>query len=70
MIINERFHDAVTGEVTDIQREATPEELKRFKEIEAQKKAEEKEKLAKDAARQAVLDKLGLSADEVAALLG
>ena len=70
MIINERFHDAVTGEVTDVQREATPEELKRFNEIQAQKKAEKKEKLEKDAARQAVLDKLGLSADEVAALLG
>lgn len=70
MIINERFHDTITGEVTDIQREATPEELKRFKEIEAEKKAEQTEQASKNAARKAVLDKLGLTADEVAALLG
>ena len=36
----------------------------------AEQAAVEAEQAAKDAAKQAVLDKLGLSADEVAALLG
>jgi len=57
-----------------IQREATADEIA---EIEArsaknlkEQKAQDEAQAAKIAARQAVLDKLGLTADEAAALLG
>ena len=61
-----------TGEILD--REMTTAEFTKHKatqaETEAQAAAAETAKTAKDAARQAVLDKLGLTADEAAALLG
>jgi hypothetical protein len=62
------IYNAATGET--IERDLTAEELEQAAADkiagEASKKAEE----AKKAARQAVLDKLGLTADEAAALLG
>lgn len=62
------IHDASTGET--IERPLTAEELELIannaKYATEKKKAEQ----AKIAARQAVLDKLGLTADEAAALLG
>ena len=70
MIINERFHDAITGEVTDIQREATPEELKRHKEILAERAEAEALRFKADADKAALLAKLGITADEVKLLLG
>jgi hypothetical protein len=63
-----KIHNAETGEI--IEREMNAEELAQLaidKQIQADAKAKAE---AKEAARQAVLDKLGLSADEVAALLG
>lgn len=67
-----KIYNAETGEETII--EFTPEEIAEAEagqtaflaEVEKRKA----EQATKDAARQAVLDKLGLSADEVAALLG
>jgi hypothetical protein len=63
-----RIHDLATDEVID--REMTAAE---FKIYEAEQKAIEAAKTeaeAKEAARQAVLDRLGLSADEAKLLLG
>lgn len=57
-----------------IQREATAEEIAAFKqtqkEVAEQIKIEADQQAAKAAARQAVLAKLGLTADEAAALFG
>jgi hypothetical protein len=61
-------HNVATGEV--IERELNAEELAQHNAYLAEQDARKTEQTAKDAARQAVLDKLGLSADEVAALLG
>ena len=66
------FHDDITGET--ITREMNEFELAQWEADQAQtvKDAADKAKadLAKAAARQAVLDKLGLTANEVTALLG
>lgn len=68
----ERIIDVTTGEETI--RPYTKQEIAEVETLQAQLAAEkakrDAEQAAKDAARQAVLDKLGLSADEVAALLG
>jgi hypothetical protein len=59
-----RIHNADTNEVID--REMTDEEFAQH-EIDAQSAAEEAaQKAAKAAAKQAVLDKLGLTAEELA----
>jgi hypothetical protein len=72
MIYFERIIDITTGEETI--RPYTAEEIAEVEALQAQLAAEQAkidaEVSAKEAARQAVLDKLGLSADEVAALLG
>ena len=61
-------HDALTGNT--IEREPTSKETLYFAELAEQEIAEKQAQTAKAAARQAVLDKLGLTADEAAALLG
>jgi hypothetical protein len=53
-----------------VDREATPEEIKQIKEANADAAALEAAAEAKAAAKAAVLAKLGLTADEAAALLG
>ena len=57
-----------------IQREATADEIAALKETQiemaAEAKAQDEAVKSKTEARQAVLDKLGLTADEAAALLG
>jgi hypothetical protein len=72
MTYNEKIVDAITGDETI--RPFTADEVKELEAEQAKTKAEDDarkhEQATKDAARQAVLDKLGLSADEVAALLG
>ncbi len=63
-----RIHDLSTNEVID--REMTAAE---FKQYEAHQKAITTEKIeaeAKEAARQAILDRLGLTADEAKLILG
>jgi hypothetical protein len=57
-------------QIDDLVRDATEEEAAAFDAQKAAAKAEADAQAAKAAARQAVLDKLGLTADEAAALLG
>jgi hypothetical protein len=63
-----RIHDLETNEITD--REMTLAEFKKYEIEQAASKAIDDEIAAKAAARQAVLDRLGITADEAAALLG
>ena len=62
------IHDVLTGEI--ITRDFNAAELAQAKLDETQANLDAKAQTAKQAARQAVLDKLGLTADEAAALLG
>lgn len=68
----EIIHDVISGDISE--RELTTKEIAEAEKARAKVEKEQAEldiQLAeKDAARQAVLDKLGLTADEVAALLG
>jgi hypothetical protein len=68
----EKIIDATTGEETI--RPYTAEEIAAVEALQAEmaaaKAEHDAEQAAKDAARQVVLDKLGLSADEISALLG
>ena len=57
-------------QIDDLVRDATADEIAQIKEQEAQAQAQINAFEAKAAARQAVLDKLGLTADEAAALFG
>ena len=72
MTLQKTIHDALTGET--ITRDFTADELAQYEADKAQalKNLADKAKADADkqAARQAVLKKLGLTADEVAALLG
>ena len=62
------IHDAITGET--VTRDYNAAELAQAKLDKAEAETQAETKLAKQAARQAVLDKLGLTADEAAALFG
>jgi hypothetical protein len=70
MIITEKIYDISTGEETIIEREETPQEetAREAWETEAAQRIADIE--AKATARQAVIDRLGLSAEEAALLLG
>jgi hypothetical protein len=72
MTYSEKIINAETGEETF--REYTAEEIAEVEKSKAQAIIDNEKFLAeqatKNATRQAVLDKLGLSADEIAALLG
>jgi hypothetical protein len=57
-------------QIDDIVRDATDDEAAAFDAQKAKVAANNAEQAAKSVARQAVLDKLGLTADEAAALLG
>ena len=62
------IHNVLTGEI--ITRDFNDAELAQAKLDKAEAEAQTKAEAAKQVARQAVLDKLGLTADEAAALLG
>lgn len=62
-----RIHDVSTGEIID--RELNDEEFAEYQANQNKLAAQEAEANAKTAARQAVLDKLGLTAEEAATLL-
>ena len=62
------IHNAITGEITTV--ELTEAELAEQKNAVAEAKTQAEAQTTKQAARQAVLDKLGLTADEAAALFG
>jgi len=68
MIITEKIYDVKTGETTVIDREATTDEIAFYEAAKAESEAAQAEATAKEAARQAVLDKLGLTAEDIAAL--
>lgn len=70
MKIIQKIVDVTTGEETIIERDETAEETKVREEWEKHCAELAAEQASKDAAKQAVLEKLGLSPDEVAALLG
>ena len=57
-------------QIDDLVRDATPEEAAAIKANEADKVAEEKAAADKLVARAALLEKLGITADEAALLLG
>jgi hypothetical protein len=57
-------------QIDDLVRDATEEEAAAIDAQRAEAEAQDAAQAAKVAARQAVLDKLGLTADEAAALLG
>jgi len=63
-----KIHNVTTDEV--IEREMDDAEYAEFLTSVAEEKAKVAAKAEAEAARQSVLDKLGLTADEVAALLG
>jgi hypothetical protein len=63
-----REHNIQTNEVID--REMTDDEFTKFKADKAKVVAEQLEVKAKTTARQEILDRLGLTADEAAILLG
>jgi hypothetical protein len=62
-----KIHDAATGEI--VEREMNAEELAIIAQDKIKRDANEAAETKKAADRQAVLNKLGLTADEVAALL-
>ncbi len=62
------IHNAQTNET--IERPLTESELALIEIAAEERKQAEADRLTKEAARAAVLDKLGLTADEAAALLG
>jgi len=57
-------------QIDDLVRDATADEIARIELVQAEAKTQIEAQTAKDAARKAVLDKLGLTADEAQALLG
>jgi hypothetical protein len=57
-------------QIDDLVRDATADEAAQIEARQAEAQAQAEAAEAKAAARQAVLDKLGLTADEAAALLG
>lgn len=63
-----QIHDVLTGEI--VVREMTTDELAQLEKDKKQAQLDAQAQTAKQTARQAVLDKLGLTADEAAALLG
>jgi hypothetical protein len=63
-----RIHDVSTNEVID--REMTVAEFKIYQTEETERLAKQAEAEAKATARQAIADRLGLTADELQVLLG
>jgi len=70
MKIIEKEFNVVTGEETIIERDETIAEKKAREKLEKEIAAEKAEAEAKETQRQAILDRLGLTADEAKLLLG
>ena len=66
----ERTHNVETGEIIDVERDETAAEKKQRLEYEKEIAVIQAETQAKEAARQAIADRLGLTADELKLLLG
>lgn len=69
MKIIERFHDVETGQITDIEREETKKEKEQREAAELAIIDAAKKEAERETARQALLDKLGISIEEVKLLL-
>jgi hypothetical protein len=63
-----RIHNSETNEVID--REMNDDEFAQYQIDQAEAKAKENEQVAKAEAKAALLDRLGITADEAALLLG
>jgi len=63
-----RIHNAETDEIID--RPMNEEEFAQFNELVANLKKSEEEEAAKEASKEALLEKLGITAEEAALLLG
>lgn len=63
-----KLHNVETGEITE--REMNADELAQLEIDKAAAESDKAEAAAKESARQAILEKLGLTADEVKLLLG
>jgi hypothetical protein len=70
MKITEKEVNAITGEETITERDETAAETKARLDYAKAVAAEQAEVTAKATARQAILDRLGITADEAAILLG
>jgi hypothetical protein len=70
MKITEKNFDIITGEETITERDETAAETKARLDHAKEVAAKQKEAEAKATARAAILDRLGLTADEAAILLG
>lgn len=70
MKITEEIHNIQTGETQVIERDETAQELAERLEYEAKVAANQVEAEARESARAAILDRLGLTNDEAAILLG
>lgn len=70
MKIIEKEFNVITNEEIIIERDATAEEIAEIEENQAKAKAKTENLITKAAARQAILNRLGLTADEAALLLG
>jgi hypothetical protein len=70
MKIIEKEFNVITGEETIVEREETPKEAKEREYYNSLLIAEQAEAQTKAAARQAILNRLGLTAEEAAILLG
>lgn len=70
MKIIEKIFDVRTGEETVIERDETPEEIAEREKLEIDFANKLSEQAAKAQARQALLDKLGITEEEAKLLLG
>jgi hypothetical protein len=70
MKIIERVFNSETGETTEVERTLTKADIDAIEAKKAEVAAKQQAEAAKAAARQAILDRLGLTADEAALLLG
>jgi hypothetical protein len=66
MTLFKTIYDITTGET--IEQDLTPDEIAELEASEAKLEAKVKEEEAKEAGRQAVFNKLGLTAEDIAAL--
>jgi len=69
MKIIERIHNVETGEIQEIERDETAAETKARLDFIKMIESEEAEAAAKEIARKAILDRLGITAEEAALLL-
>jgi hypothetical protein len=70
MKIIEKEFNAITGQETITERAATKQEIEFFAENKAKIEADKAEAKTKEIARAAILERLGLTAEEAALILG